>query len=87
MTTVPTGNSLGACNIKLMFAAAEVVGPMGTARRLAPVLKALADENRLAILLALLDGDRSVTELTSVLGLSQTLVSHHLKALRETKSW
>ncbi len=58
---------------------------MGTARRLVPVLKALADENRLAILLALLDGDRSVTELTSVLGLSQTLVSHHLKALRETE--
>lgn len=57
--------------------------PMTAARRLVPVLKALADENRLAILLALARSEHSVTELTAVLGLSQTLVSHHLKALRE----
>ena len=55
-----------------------------TARRLAPVLKALADENRLAILLAIAERERTVTELTGLTGLSQTLVSHHLKALRDT---
>jgi len=54
------------------------------AHRLVPVLKALAEENRLAILLTLADGEQSVTDLTHALGLSQTLVSHHLKALRET---
>jgi DNA-binding transcriptional ArsR family regulator len=54
-----------------------------TAKRLAPMLKALADEHRLAILLTLAEGPRSVVELADELGISQTLVSHHLKALRE----
>jgi DNA-binding transcriptional ArsR family regulator len=56
-----------------------------TARRLAPMLKALADEHRLAILLTLAEGPRSVIELMGELGISQTLVSHHLKALRECR--
>jgi DNA-binding transcriptional ArsR family regulator len=59
------------------------VSPTLTAQRLAPMLKALADENRLAIVLTLAEGSRSVVDLTEELGLSQTLVSHHLKALRE----
>lgn len=54
------------------------------ARRIAPVLKALSDENRLAILLAVAHRPHSVVELTEVVGISQTLVSHHLKALRDT---
>lgn len=58
--------------------------PVAVAGRLAPVLKALGDENRLAILLTLVQGPCSVTELTSSLGLGQTLVSHHLKVLRDT---
>ena len=44
---------------------------------------ALSDENRLAILLAVAQQDRSVTELTTATGLAQTLVSHHLKSLRD----
>jgi DNA-binding transcriptional ArsR family regulator len=54
------------------------------ARRLAPVLAALSDPNRLAILLAITRQARSVKDLMDLLGLSQTLVSHHLKALRDT---
>lgn len=57
--------------------------PNVVARRLAPVLKALGDEHRLAILLTLVHGPCSVSELTTTLGIGQTLVSHHLKALRE----
>jgi len=57
--------------------------PSERARQIAPVLKALSDENRLTILLAVSDRDSSVTELTAATGLSQTLVSHHLKTLRE----
>jgi DNA-binding transcriptional ArsR family regulator len=57
--------------------------PRELARRLAPVMKALSDENRLAILLAVAQQDRSVTELTAATGLGQTLVSHHLKSLRD----
>ena len=57
--------------------------PVLTARRLAPLLKAIADEHRLAILLLLAERQCTVVELTSELGVGQTLVSHHLKALRD----
>jgi len=57
--------------------------PASRAREIAPVLKALSDENRLTILLAVADRESSVTELTAATGLSQTLVSHHLKSLRQ----
>jgi len=57
--------------------------PAARAKRIAPVLKALSDENRLTILLAVADRESSVSELTANTGLGQTLVSHHLKALRE----
>jgi DNA-binding transcriptional ArsR family regulator len=57
--------------------------PAARAHRIAPILKALSDANRLTILLAVADRESSVTELTAATGLSQTLVSHHLKSLRE----
>ena len=53
------------------------------ARTLVPTLKALADENRLAIVLALATRPHTVRELTDATGMTQTLVSHHLAALRE----
>ena len=54
-----------------------------TAREFTPFLKALADENRLAILLLIAERPRTVVELTEELGIGQTLASHHLKALRD----
>jgi DNA-binding transcriptional ArsR family regulator len=50
---------------------------------LVPVLKAISDDYRLAILLLLSKESRTVVELTEELQLAQPLVSHHLKALRE----
>lgn len=47
------------------------------------VLKALADENRLAILRLLADREWCVCELASELDLSDALVSHHLSRLEE----
>ena len=44
--------------------------------------KALADVNRLRIVRRLADGEASVAELIANVGLSQPLVSHHLKRLR-----
>jgi len=44
--------------------------------------KALSDENRLRILLAVSTGKKSVSRIVEELGLSQPLVSHHLKELR-----
>ncbi|MBD3934441.1 winged helix-turn-helix transcriptional regulator [Streptomyces chumphonensis] len=53
------------------------------ARLLAPLLKVLADENRLTITLLLAEHSRTVKELQQATGLSQTLVSHHLATLRD----
>ncbi|VAW31857.1 hypothetical protein MNBD_CPR01-23 [hydrothermal vent metagenome] len=46
-------------------------------------LKAVSDENRLKIICFLNAGERCVCEIVDFLGLSQNLVSHHLKVLRK----
>ncbi len=49
----------------------------------AELLKVLADETRLAVLRQLMDGPRHVGEINEPLGLEQSLLSHHLRVLRE----
>jgi DNA-binding transcriptional ArsR family regulator len=51
-------------------------------RELRAFHKALADVNRLRIVRRLAEGEASVAELIAHVGLSQPLVSHHLKRLR-----
>ena len=51
-------------------------------RELRTFHKALADVNRLRIVRRLAAGESSVAELIAHVGLSQPLVSHHLKRLR-----
>ncbi len=46
-------------------------------------LKVLADETRLSVLRVLLSGPRHVGELTDQLGIQQSLMSHHLRVLRD----
>jgi DNA-binding transcriptional ArsR family regulator len=48
----------------------------------AELLKALADESRLGVVQALLDGPLHVHELGTKLEIEQSLLSHHLRALR-----
>ncbi len=48
------------------------------------VLQALADENRLRIVETLRHGERCVCELQAELDLGQSLLSHHLRILRES---
>lgn len=50
---------------------------------LVATFKALADPIRLRIVLLLLRGDLCVCELTAVLGLEQSRVSHQLRVLRQ----
>ncbi len=45
-------------------------------------LKALADSTRLSVLEALMNGPKHVSELMQPLGIEQSLLSHHLKVLR-----
>lgn len=50
---------------------------------LAQIFKCLADETRLKILYHISQKERSVTAISENLNLSQPLVSHHLKILRD----
>lgn len=54
----------------------------GDTNAAASVAKALADENRLRIILSLTAGKKPVSKLVEELGISQPLVSHHLKELK-----
>ncbi|BAZ10849.1 ArsR family transcriptional regulator [Calothrix sp. NIES-4071] len=45
-------------------------------------LKVLADETRLSVLKLLMDSPMHVGEINAVLGLEQSLLSHHLQVLR-----
>ena len=49
------------------------------------LLKAMANEWRLMILCQLADGEKSVSELQEILGLSQSALSQHLAVLRREK--
>ena len=51
---------------------------------IAILAKSLADENRLRILLCVIGGKKSVSQIVEELKLSQPLVSHHLKELKRT---
>jgi DNA-binding transcriptional ArsR family regulator len=53
------------------------------AERLADTMFALSTPSRVIILGSLIDGPRSVTDLTDSLGMEQSAVSHQLRVLRE----
>jgi DNA-binding transcriptional ArsR family regulator len=52
-------------------------------RSVAILAKGISDENRLRILLCLTQSRKSVTRIVEEVGLSQPLVSHHLKELKQ----
>ena len=54
-------------------------------KKLAQFIKILGDANRLAIIYEIGCGSRSVSEIISATGLSQTLVSFHLRVLRDAE--
>lgn len=53
--------------------------------KLTEYLKAISDENRLAILNVLKKGSLCVCEIFPLLNLPQNLVSHHLKVLKDIR--
>lgn len=48
------------------------------------VLECLSDPRRLAILESLADGQRCLCDISTALGISDALASHHVKRLRES---
>jgi DNA-binding transcriptional ArsR family regulator len=59
--------------------------PPGTPKRIscADRLKALAEETRLTVVRHLMKGPSHVGEIQTALGIEQSLLSHHLRNLRE----
>lgn len=49
----------------------------------ATILKVLADDTRLAVVRALMSGPQQVNEINATLHLEQSLLSHHLRVLRD----
>ncbi|HYM84299.1 MAG TPA: metalloregulator ArsR/SmtB family transcription factor [Candidatus Dormibacteraeota bacterium] len=62
---------------------AAIVDPPEELRILRTFHRALADVNRLRIVRRLANGPSTVTELIEQVGLSQPLVSHHVRRLRD----
>jgi len=63
----------------MMTTPACIDAEIATAARL---FHGLSDPTRLAVLMALLDGERRVTDLVAVVGSSQSNVSNHLACLK-----
>ena len=47
------------------------------------ILKLLADDTRLRVVLQLLEGPKHVKEINAAVAVEQSLLSHHLKVLRD----
>jgi ArsR family transcriptional regulator len=58
---------------------------LGTAERIASILSVISPSPRLAILLAIGDGEACVCHLEAVLGKRQAYISQHLMALRQAE--
>ena len=65
--------------------AVPVVDERDLVAQVADIFKMMGDQTRLGILLACLDRMVSVGELALQLGLSQSLISHHLRLLRAAR--
>lgn len=64
---------------------AQVARLRGSAVRVTDLLKAMANPSRLMILCQLAEGERSVGQMESVVGLSQSALSQHLAVLRKKR--
>ncbi len=54
-------------------------------QELADIFRLLGDANRLKIITACLDSEKSVGDIAEVVGISQPLVSHHLRLLKAAR--
>jgi ArsR family transcriptional regulator, lead/cadmium/zinc/bismuth-responsive transcriptional repressor len=63
----------------------EVIVTPDQSSELAELFRLLGEPNRLRLVVACLERPRTVTELTAEIGVSQSLVSHHLRLLRAAR--
>lgn len=56
-----------------------------TAAHVAELFRAFSDTSRVRILSALADGEKNVSTLAALVGISESAVSHHMRGLRQMK--
>ena len=56
-----------------------------SAAHVAELFRAFSDTSRVQIMSALLDGEKNVSVLADLVGISQSAVSHHVRGLRQMK--
>ena len=83
VATIPGGSALSPSPARFRGTLASIVDQPDDLRELRTFHRALADVNRLRIVRRLAETPSTVTELIDHVGLSQPLVSHHLKRLRD----
>jgi len=69
---------------KRASAVSEHGTPAATADPCVQKLRVLADRTRLSVLKAVIDEPRYVRDLMDLLGIEQSLLSHHLRVLRDS---
>lgn len=55
------------------------------AAHVAELFRAFSDTSRVLILHALLDGEKNISALAELVGVSQSAVSHHMRGLRQMR--
>ncbi len=55
-----------------------------TGAHVAELFRAFSDTSRVRIMSALLDGERNVSTLAQLVGITESAVSHHMRGLRQT---
>ena len=54
-----------------------------TAAHVAELFRAFSDTSRVRIMSALVDGEKNVSALAAIVGISESAVSHHMRGLRQ----
>ncbi len=57
----------------------------GLAAQMAELFSSLGDSNRVRIIAALLGGEMNVGELATIVGISESAISHHMRQLRHLR--
>ena len=55
-----------------------------TGAHVAELFRAFSDTSRVRIMSALLDGEKNVSTLAELVGITESAVSHHMRGLRQT---
>jgi ArsR family transcriptional regulator, lead/cadmium/zinc/bismuth-responsive transcriptional repressor len=56
-----------------------------TGAHVAELFRAFSDTSRVRIMSVLLDGEKNVSTLAKLVGISESAVSHHMRGLRQTR--